>query len=573
MKILNQRQHTLAFFLTAPVLFIFLRKGGKIYLPLILTGVLIAGCFRHYYKIESQQTVSSETISKLESGQKIFLAHFNDAIVRLNNIKTTDTELNAVVQALSENELSRAYSNKNSSKQYKPSRDANILFEVHLYIDKNQQSFKSDNSQKVIIPLTSIARMDIYEKDKGRTTTNQIFSAVGVALVVTLGILTIVACNCPQVSIADGNQFEFKSGLYSGAVNANLERSDYLLLDNFAPVKDSLKIRIDNVNGEQQFINNMQLLKVSHPEGTKVLADRNGKIFSYKAPVTPLSVRDNAGKEYNNQVRYFDSENAGFVQPGKEGAASSLVFQFPVNMAGKKARLILRANNTAWSGHVYKEFQGLYGNAYTSMRDIQEKMDPSVSQNWILNQSLPLKVYVENIQGEWQMADYFQMPGNTAKRDMIMEIDIPNTPLQTVRIKLETVFRFWEIDYAALDNTEQAGIESTWLTPANALVSTGENALDKISATDKEYVSLTGHAYLDLQFYNLKGNHDTDSYFLCGTGYYHQSAVNANNPDLAALSQFRQPGNFQKFSIGEYEKVSADLVNYMDAAKQKKKRP
>jgi hypothetical protein len=370
----------------------------------------------------------------------------------------------------------------------------------------------------------------------------------------------------------EGNQFEFKSGLYSGAVNSNLERSDYLLLDNFTPVRDSLQIRIDNVNGEQQFINRLQLLKVSHPEGTKVLADRNGKIYSYKGPVTPSSVRDEAGKEYNNQVRYPDSEYAGFVQPVKEGAASSLIFQFPANMAGKKARLILRANNTAWSGYLYKEFQELYGNAYTSMRDSQEKMDPSVSQNWILNQSLPLKVYVENINGEWQMTDYFQMPGNTAKRDMVMEIDIPNTPLQTVRIKLETVFRFWEIDYAALDNTEQTGIESTWLTPAKALVSTGENAMEKISATDKDYVSLTEHAYLDLQYYNLKGHHENDSYFLCGTGYYHQSPVNANNPDVAALSQFRQPGNFQKFSIGEYEKVSTDLVNYMDAAKRKKNR-
>ena len=107
---------------------------------------------------------------------------------------------------------------------------------------------------------------------------------------------TAIACNCPQVSIQNGNQFEFKSGLYSGAVNANLERSDYLLLDNFASSTDSVKIRIDNVNGEQQYINRLQLLKVTHPAGTKVLVDRNGKIYSYKAPVTPLSVIDDCRK-------------------------------------------------------------------------------------------------------------------------------------------------------------------------------------------------------------------------------------------------------------------------------------
>jgi hypothetical protein len=572
MKSINQRLQTLAFFLIAPVLFIILRKSAKIYLPVILIGVLIAGCFRHYYEIDSQKPVSSEMISKMESSEKIYIAHFNDAIVLLNNLKTTATELEAGVQPLSENELSRAFANSNKSMRYKPSRDADILLQVHLYIDKDQQSFKLENTQKVIIPLASIARMDVYEKDKGRTTTNQIFSTLGVALLVTLGVLTIIACNCPQVSMQEGNQFEFKSGLYSGAVNSNLERSDYLLLDNFAPAKDSVQIRIDNVNGEQQFINRLQLLKVSHPAGTKVLADREGKIYSYATPVSPLAVIDNSGKDYSKQVKYHDSENAGFIQPGKDGEASSLVLQFPVNMAGKKARLILRANNTPWSGYMYKEFQGLYGSAYTSIRDSQEKMDASVSKNWIINQSLPLKVYVENVKGEWQMADYFQMPGNTAKRDMILELDIPNTPFQTVRIKLETVFRFWELDYAALDNTKQDGLESSWVSPSKALVSTGENALDKISATDKDYLSLTGHAYLDLQYSNLSVKNDTETYFLCGTGYYHQSPVNSKSPDVAALNKFKNPGYFQLFSLQEYEKVSTELSKNMYAGKNNRTR-
>jgi hypothetical protein len=281
-----------------------------------------------------------------------------------------------------------------------------------------------------------------------------------------------------------------------------------------------------------------------------------------------LSVIDNGGKDYSKQVRYFDTENAGFIQSDTNASASSLTLHFPANMAGKKARLILRANNTAWSGYLYKEFQGLYGSAYTSMRESQEKMDPSVSQNWVINQSLPLKVYVENEKGEWKTTDYFQMPGNTAKRDMIMEIDIPNTFLQTVKIKLETVYRFWEIDYAALDITEQRGLESSWLTPTKAQVSTGENAIDKISSTDKNYLSLTGQTYLDLQYKNLTAKNENDTYFLCGTGYYHQSPVNTNNPDVAALSKFRNPGSFQTFSIQAYDKISTEIAKNMVTEKK-----
>jgi hypothetical protein len=546
----------------------------------------MTGCFKSFYKVETAPTVNSEVIEDFQKKHKIIIGHFTDAIVSLENIKSVEDKIEAEVHSLQENDLELYYSSSNKSKSYKPKKEADLLMQVHLYINKNRQNFSSDIAEKVIIPVSEITRIDIYEKDKKRTTTNHVFSALGIALIV-ISIATAIAagaaagaaatttanaCNCPQVYIQDSNQSFFKSGLYSGAINSNLERSDYLLLDNFPSLSDSLKIRIENVHGEQQYINRLQLLKVSHPPGTKVLMDRNGKIYSYTAPVSPMAVIDNGGKDYSKQVRYVDSENAGFIQPGKDGEASSLVLQFPANMAGKKARLILRANNTLWSGFIYKEFQGLYGNAYTSIRDSQEKMDPSVSQNWVLNQSLPLKVYVENVKGDWQMADYFQMPGNTAKRDMVMEIDIPNTPFQTVRIKLETVFRFWELDYAALDNTEQAGLESMWVSPSKALVSTGENALDKISATDKEYLSLTGHAYLDLQYNNLSGKNDTETYFLCGTGYYHQSPVNSKSPDIAALNKFKNPGYFQVFSLQEYEKVSTELTKNMYAGKNSRTR-
>jgi hypothetical protein len=197
-------------------------------------------------------------------------------------------------------------------------------------------------------------------------------------------------------------------------------------------------------------------------------------------------------------------------------------------------------------------------------------MDRSVAENWIISQSLPLKVYVENAQGGWQFADYFQMPGNSARRDMIMELDIPNTPLQTTRIKLETVYRFWEIDYAALDNTQQAGIENKYIDPTSALLSTGENMANQISRTDKAYLTLTGKKHLNLHFSQLKEDSENSTYFLSGTGYYHQSPVKAGKPDVARLSKFKKTGAFQSFSLDEYEKINTELVNLMENGHNRK---
>ena len=187
-------------------------------------------------------------------------------------------------------------------------------------------------------------------------------------------------------------------------------------------------------------------------------------------------------------------------------------------------------------------------------------MDRTSTQNWVLQQSLPLKVYVENEKGKWQLADYFQTPGNTAWRDLIMELDIPKTTLHTTRIKLETVYRFWDIDYAALDISEAGSVETMWVDPTKALLSTGENIADQISFNDQTYVSLKGNNYLELLFIPAKKEIENSSFFLCGTGYYHQSPVSDKKPDVAKLEKFKKPGAFQSYSVEEFDKVNQALA-------------
>ena len=572
MKSITERLHQIALIIMAPALYIFLSRKGRYFLTAFALVLFMAGCFREFYKTNTQNTINASNIEKLKNRQKIFFAHFQDTVVSLENLTTNGIELEAVTYQLSVEQINSLIYQKQKPNQYKLKKDPGILMQVHFYSNYPKNTFQKDSTQKLSIPYTSINRLDVYEKDVKKTSTNHFLSVLLIIGIVLAGsaIFLAIACNCPQVYVQEGNKFEFKSGLYSGAVNSKLERSDYLLLDNFSPSSDSLKIRIENVKGEEQFINRLQLLRVKHPAGTKVLADKFGKIYSYSTPVAPLSVRDISGIDYTKQVKYKDTEQAGFVQPGTDGSASSLIFHFPAQKSGKKARLILRAANTPWSGYLYKEFLGMQGNAYTMLRNNQEKMERSVAENWILGQSLPLKVYVENEKGEWQMADYFQTPGNTAKRDLIMELDIPATLLQTTRIKLETVYRFWDIDYAALDTDEQPVIESEWINPAKAMLSTGENMANQISREDKSYLSLKGNAYLDLIFSPLKADNDNSSYILSGTGYYHQSPANNNNPDLANLNKFKNPGAFQSYSVEEFEKVNTTLAKLLEDVNEKK---
>jgi hypothetical protein len=54
---------------------------------------------------------------------------------------------------------------------------------------------------------------------------------------------------------------------------------------------------------------------------------------------------------------------------------------------------------------------------------------------------------------------------------------------------------------------------------------------------------------------------DQTSYFLVGTGYYHQSAAAKNKADVAGLIRMKKPGAFQGFSIEKFNEFNQLLAS------------
>jgi len=119
-------------------------------------------------------------------------------------------------------------------------------------------------------PLSSICRTDVYELNKGATAANHVGTIIGVTLLVTTisaAISIAVACNCPQLYVEDSGSYHFTNGLYSGAVYSTLERTDHVLLSNIPAGVENISFKIANGKEEEQFINQVQLLKwISVPE-------------------------------------------------------------------------------------------------------------------------------------------------------------------------------------------------------------------------------------------------------------------------------------------------------------------
>lgn len=240
-----------------------------------------------------------------------------------------------------------------------------MLSEIHLYAESENLGSNSH----LTIPVKSVKRVDVYEENISKTRSNHIISTIGIIAGVglLLGIVLLATapapqpipqgeCNCPQVYTYDGGQYQFKGGVFSGAVYSSLEKSDYLPLENLKDVNGKYLFRLMNNQQEEQFVNQLQLIKVAHDPATNILLDRHGAVHDYKQLAPPISTslkNDEAG-----EVLKLRDGNS-FIFNEKADAASDfgsiiLTFDKPVN--AKQAKLIVNAKNSLWSGYLFDEF-------------------------------------------------------------------------------------------------------------------------------------------------------------------------------------------------------------------------
>ena len=555
----NRLAYASTFFLF-PLYFLW-RKTRKGTIAIVLAALIfLSSCFQHYFRSGTRNSVDGATLKRLHNSSKYFIIHYsNNKVFGLNNVIVNGDNVEGDLSELTDEHKRHSDPSTNRTNRVKRADKIVTLMEVHLYYP---QPIANDQT-RVSIPLSAVNRMDVYEFDRNATTGNHIISwiGVGVASAFVIGLIAFaIACNCPQVYVNNNGQYEFKSGVYSGAVYSTLERSDYLYLDGIQPVNNKYQFRIGNVENEEQFINQVQLLKADHPADVKVLADRHGKILSYQYPVTPAKATYDNDIDITGELKYKDASYYSFDSKPADNGLSAVVISFDKPANAQKGKLIVHAGNSKWSGYLYKEFASLFGEGYTKWRDQQEQLTTANADQWQIDQGLPLKVFAETENG-WQYMDHFALTGNTASRDMIMEIDLSSVKTSRVNIKIESTFRFWDMDMAAMDFSDNFQVKTTFLTAVSVNKKDGTSNLDELARLDKKYTQLTGKDFVNLEFNVASAdNGNTTSLFLISTGYYHSQYSSGGKPDLPSLMKFKEKGAFDRFSRTKYTLIEESLA-------------
>lgn len=515
----------------------------------------ITGCYQQFYRTNTRQSADRDILQRLQASNKFFIVHFPDRNAGLRNVSVNQNTIEGDEILLPAEHTSELKPKTKGSNVVKRFDKDSVLMQVHLYT-----STPSVSKGRISIPISDISRMDVYEFDRNATTLSHTISTVGVIVtsvaVITAAVFAII-CNCPQVYVENNGNAQYNGGMYSGAIYSTLERKDYMPLPELNIINNQLKISVKNAPHEEQFINGIQLLKVNHNPGEKVLSDRHGKIFSYKEPQPAYSI--NTDNILSLQKK--DGDHYAFNSSTSNNTAD-IIMKFKTNNTGGKAKLIVNAKNSAWSGLVFKEFSSLFGESAEAWKNKQEQADPAVLENWQKDQALPLMVYLKS-GDKWQFIDYFPLTGNTASRDMILEFDIVKSNSDFIEIKIETVFRFWDLDYVALDLTKGSPTTTEYIDPEKAITGSGMDQKKSLLKNDKDYVELKGNDGVDLHFaLSPASGNNASSYFLVSQGYYHNLTKHTGKARTMELLSIKSKGGFNNFSKRKYEFMNQELAKY-----------
>jgi hypothetical protein len=317
---------------------------------------------------------------------------------------------------------------------------------------------------------------------------------------------------------------------------------------------------ISNELKEQQFTNMADLMIINHPYESKVLIDKYGQIQTLSEIQKPSSAISLNEYDVTNLVTEKDNSFFLFDEHNDSNSINGLILTFENPNNSKSGKLVINAKNSLWADYGYNKFTELFGTYYTKWNDEQKQVPAKTQLKRILDQDIPLSVFIEKENG-WEFVDFYNVVGPLGARDIVMPINFSGADSEEIRIKLETGFMFWELDYAGIDFSENIPCEVTILKPDSVVDNMGNNLTSLLSYDDNHYLTqmnIGDEAYVSYSIpeqivLNDKNNERT--VFLHTKGFYEAIREYKNEPDWSYLFTLQSPHSLSKFSYQEYERT------------------
>jgi hypothetical protein len=521
------------------------------------------GCM-NYYKPVPQNTSTPKLTGQVihsEVPNKYFILHEGIYKYALENITVNDTAMTLSATLSSVDSTHTLYINAEGKKyRYKKAggdpMQLNVLKEVHIY---SKNTLALDTTKLFTLPLDQIIKIEVIEHDKSRTSSSYAIGGIGITLGI-IGIAAIIVAltksSCPFVGIYDGQQYIVQGELFGGAVNKKLERADYLPL-TISPVNGEFQLRIMNELKERQFTNYADLMIIEHDSNTQAIVGADGQIYQVSSLVSPGSAILNHKRNILPAIIQADNVSCHFDDTSSSFSSNEITLGFPHTGEIKKAKLVLTLKNSYWFDYLYGEFTRNFGNQYAKWQKKLYKQSASEMIQWTNEQQIPLSISIRRPEGLKELVKLNTI-GPLMNRQVVIPIELNVGADDPVQITLSTGFMFWELDYAAIDYTEDKPVTATRISPYYAVDQDGTDVLNQLAGDDERYLSQPGignYATLKYKFDRQPSAGKTYSVTFATKGYYEPIREYEGKPNLVALKKFKESGAMSDFSKTKYQSI------------------
>lgn len=538
-------------------------------LILVATATLAVACGQYFKATEHYSGEIEETLERIvspafynvfvtPSGQDIFQLNyfFYDRVARtvVGIYKEVDPELAARNYRYAP-KMNRYTREKNGSID----GPGGLVYEIR--IQANEVIFDGGapgEDVRVQIPIENIHRLDLLEHNEATGLWRKIgggVAAVGAAVWTFFAFFW----SCPFIYIQDGDTERFMGELFSGSVTENMARHDFMPLPGFEPVDGIYELRIANEMKERQYTDLAVLEAVEHPAGMEVLMTPEGTPILFAAPQLPLEAVTDQGTNCATLMAERDGIAYDFTDESADNEDfSSLSLAFDNPTGSDQAHVILHVKNTMWSGTMYEAFTSMFGGRYDDYVEHQRNRSAEQKTQWLKDQGQMLEVQLRR-DGQWETVHWVNLPGPYAFRSEVVPLDLSNTSKESVELRLVAGYHFWELDYAAIDYTEQPGLSKTPLALLSAEDEQGQDVASHLLEVDGDYLErlfIGADATLKFQALPAPEPGNARSLFMHAYGYYEPIREYEGIPNMTELRKFKEPGHFARFSKERFNDIA-----------------
>lgn len=420
------------------------------------------------------------------------------------------------------------------------------------------------------IPISEVEAVWIKRVDPGMS-----FLATIGAGIMTFGAIMIAAVlikeSCPFIYSFDGENYVFNAEPYGGAICKGLQRTEWCVLENLVRVRGQYKLLITNEVDETQYTDELILIVVDHPAGTKAIPDSSGKIHTVIDPLEPLMAYEAGGRNIMNYVSendwiYWQTRIDEKDPNDTESLKDELIFEFPKPQGATEAKLIFNGCNSLWGSQMIKRSLELHGNRIDDWYQEIDSRGPAYFrlQTMGLREELyRLQIRVETAQG-WKSKGLILGGGPFISEDRIYTIDLKDVPGDIVRIKLTPPACYWMINYLRIDYSDDLPVAVTEMAPLSVLDNQNQNRRSSLLANDGDYLVMpdTGdfaEAVFDAPT-EIPGMERT--VILKASGYYDIHLEAKGEPQTEILDRItNEPGFIVRFAIQEFQQWEKNSRN------------